>query len=160
MFPVHTGMFSSLSPHHVILTYSFTAPAEMLLIICFEKNRNAIIIGSTEIAIARYVAPIFAAISVEAFNEPIITGNVNLLGDNRTTNGKIYEFQAPINVPIDIVAIPGIIIGTAILWKIANSLAPSIRAASTIVFGKTDCKYWRKKKTTNGLAIAGIIKGI
>ena len=56
-------------------------------------------------------------------------------------------FQFPINAMIAIVAIPGDIIGSAILWKEYNSLAPSILAASTSAGGITDKMYSLKMTT-------------
>lgn len=64
-------------------------------------------------------------------------------------------FQFPINAMIAIVAIPGDIIGSAILWKEYNSLAPSILAASTSAGGITDKMYCLKKNTVPGAATAG-----
>ena len=55
-------------------------------------------------------------------------------------------FQFPINAMIAIVAMPGDMIGSAILWKEYNSLAPSILAASTSAGGITDKMYCLKKK--------------
>ena len=67
--------------------YSLTLPAEILLMMYLDKNMNAIIIGIIEIAIARYFAPLLAAISVEALKEEIITGNVNLVLVFNNTKG-------------------------------------------------------------------------
>ena len=64
------------------------------------------------------------------------------------------------NPIIPIVASPGDIIGIAILWKMYNSLAPSIRAASTSDGDREDKTYCLKKKTVPVDAIAGIISGI
>ena len=60
---------------------------------------------------------------------------------------------------IAIVAIPGDMIGSAILWKEYNSLAPSILAASTSAGGITD-KMYCLKKMPPGAATAGTISGI
>lgn len=38
-------------------SYSFTLPAEMLLMIYFEQKQNTTMMGMTEIATARYTAP-------------------------------------------------------------------------------------------------------
>ena len=45
-----------------------------------EKKANTVKIGITEIATVKYMAPWFAAISVEELREATITGKVNLLG--------------------------------------------------------------------------------
>ena len=63
------------------------------------------------------------------------------------------------NAMIPIVAKPGDIIGIAMRWKIYNSFAPSIRAASISAGGITESTYCLKKKTVPGAAIAGNIKG-
>ena len=39
------------------LSYSFTLPAEILLIMYLEQKQNTITIGITDIATVRYVAP-------------------------------------------------------------------------------------------------------
>ncbi len=57
------------------------------------------------------------------------------------------------------VAIPGAMIGSTILWKICNSPAPSILAASRSAFDSVDCTYCLKKNTVPGDAIAGMMSG-
>ena len=74
--------------------------------------------------------------------------------------GIKYAFQFPMNPMIDMVAIPGDMIGIAILWNMYNSLAPSILAASSREGGITDMTYCLKKNTVPGAAIAGIIRGM
>ena len=64
------------------------------------------------------------------------------------------------NPMILMVAIPGDMIGIAILWNVYNSLAPSILAASISEGGITESTYCLKKNTVPGEAIAGIINGI
>ena len=60
----------------------------MLLIMFFEKKAKATMIGTTEIAIPKYIAPRFIATG-EPFKAPIITGKVNLLGVRNMINGVI-----------------------------------------------------------------------
>ena len=59
------------------MSYSLTAPAEILLIMYREKKQNTSRIGITDIATARYVAPWFLAASMDARRVAIITGRVN-----------------------------------------------------------------------------------
>lgn len=63
------------------------------------------------------------------------------------------------NAMMDMVAIPGDITGSTILWKEYNSPAPSILAASINEGGSTDNTYCLRKNTVPGAAIAGITKG-
>lgn len=53
------------------LAYSLTLPAEILLIMYLEVKQKNIIIGTIEIATAKYVAPWLVAISVDAERDAI-----------------------------------------------------------------------------------------
>ena len=59
--------------------YSFTAPADTLLIMYFENTANTSKIGITEIATDKYVAPWLRVISWDALRVAIITGRVIIL---------------------------------------------------------------------------------
>ena len=74
--------------------------------------------------------------------------------------GSRYAFQFPINAMMDMVAIPGDMIGSAIRWKEYNSLAPSILAASMRLGDRIDNTYCLRKNTVPGAAIAGMISGM
>ena len=124
-----------------------------------EKKQKAITTGIIEIDTARYLAPWFFAISFDADNVESITGRGNFLGVFKRSMGIRYEFQLPMNAPIDIVAIAGVTIGIAILWNIYHSFAPSIRPASRRDIGRIDRKYCLRKNTVPDAAIEGTISG-
>ena len=62
--------------------------------------------------------------------------------------------------PMAMVATPGEMMGSTILWKMVISLAPSIRGASSTALGRTDMRYCRRKNTVPELAMAGTIRGM
>ena len=115
-------------------------------------------IGTTEIAIPKYIAP-----KLDATGDPcnclIMMGKVYSLGERMMTNGKRKLFHEPMKVKIPIVAIAGLNIGKTKRWNMYVSPAPSIRPDSRMDIGIVVIRNCLKKNTVNGAAIAGMISG-
>ena len=72
-------------------------------------------------------------------------------------SGQKKSSQAPWKVKIALAASAGLHSGSTTLQKIRNSLAPSMRAASSRSSG-IDSMYWRSRKIPNALTMPGMIR--
>ena len=72
-------------------------------------------------------------------------------------SGQKKSSHAPWKVKIALAARAGVHSGSTTLQKIRNSLAPSIRAASSSSSGM-DSMYWRSRKMPKALTTPGMIR--
>ena len=84
-------------------------------------------------------------------------GSVYFFWSVNRIRGSNNLFQLLTKLKIACVAIAGFMIGSAILLKIKNSPAPSIRALCTISMERAGFMYCLMKNTMEGEAIAGRI---
>ena len=141
-----------------MLNHSLTDPIVSPPKMYFDRHAKTIIIGTTEIAIPRYVAPKSLAYTPLKF--AISIGSVNISLSNKRTIGTRKLFHEPTKLNIEIVAIQGVTSGNIILLNVLNSLQPSILAASISVFGIDESIYCLIKNTVPAVAIDGMISGI
>ena len=73
--------------------------------------------------------------------------------------GRNRLFQLATNWKMACTASAGFIIGKTMVLKVWNSPEPSIRAASTTSRGSAPSRYCRRKNTTTGVVMAGMISG-